>query len=325
MKAHEIIDTLRARIQIKHYSISTEKTYVGWSRRFIAFHVERVKAGTAGDGTAEVTAFLSWLATQKRVSAATQNQALNALLFLYAEVLKQPLGDINAIRAKRSARLPAVFTRAEVARVLEQIKDDTLWLMAGLLYGGGLRISEVLRLRVKEVNFDNRTITVRCGKGDKDRVTCLPQSLIQALHDQLNRARTTFDADVAAQIGISLSESLARKYPHAPFQWGWAYVFPASAPTAWSRDGSTGPLRRHHIHPTVLQKAVKAAIRRAGIAKHAGCHTFRHSFATHLLENGSDIRTVQELLGHKDVRTTQIYTHVTGHGSGVVSPMDMVA
>jgi integron integrase len=324
VKNQEIIDTLRAKIRLKHYSLATEKTYVGWARRYIAFHVDRIKAGTAETGTAEVTAFLSWLAVQKRVSASTQNQAMNALVFLYGEVLRQPLGDIDAIRAKRSKRLPAVFTRQEVTRVLDQLKDDP-WLMASLLYGAGLRLSEVLKLRVKDLDFDRRTVTVRCGKGDKDRVTCLPASLVFALQQHLDKIRRLHAADFKAGIGASLDEALVRKYPQAPLQWGWQYVFPASAPTAWTRDGQPGALRRHHLHPSALQKAVKAAIRRAGIAKPAGCHTFRHSFATHLIEAGSDIRTVQELLGHADVRTTQIYTHVAQHGAGVRSPLDLVA
>jgi integron integrase len=324
MKNQEIIDKLRTKIRLKHYSLATEKTYVGWTKRYMAFHVDRLKAGTAEAGAAEVTAFLSWLAVQKRVSASTQNQAMNALVFLYGEVLCQPLGDIDAIRAKRSRRLPAVFTRQEVTRVLDQLKDEP-WLMASLLYGAGLRLSEVLALRVKDIDFGRRTITVRCGKGDKDRVTCLPATLVFALQQHLDKIRQRHAADFKAGIGASMDESLARKYPQAPLQWGWQYVFPASAPTAWTRDGSRGPLRRHHLHPSALQKAVKAAIRRAGIGKHAGCHTFRHSFATHLLEAGSDIRTVQELLGHADVRTTQVYTHVTGNGAGVRSPLDLVA
>jgi integron integrase len=324
MKNQEIIDRLREKTRLKHYALSTEKTYVGWARRFIAFHAERLKAGKAETGALEVTAFLSWLATQRRVSASTQNQAMNALVFLYGEVLGIPLGDINAIRAKRSRRLPAVFTRAEVNLVLDQLKDAP-WLMASLLYGSGLRLSEVLRLRVKDIDFDCRTLTVRCGKGDKDRTTCLPGSLVLALQLHLEHVRQIHTRDTAAGVGASMDEALARKYPQAPHQWGWQYVFPASAPTAWDREGVPGALRRHHLHPSALQKAVGAAIRRAGIAKHAGCHTFRHSFATHLLESGTDIRTLQELLGHADVRTTQIYTHVGTLGAGIRSPLDMVA
>ncbi len=323
MKTGEIVDKLREKIRLKHYSLATEKTYVGWARRYISFHAARVAGGTALSGAEEVTAFLTWLATQKRVSASTQNQAMNALVFLYGEVLGQALGNIDAIRAKRSKRLPAVFTVAEVRRVLEQLSDGP-WLMASLLYGSGLRLSEVLRLRVKDVDFDRQSLTIRCGKGDKDRVTCLPASLVLALQQHLERRRLLHDRDFAAGIGASMPPALARKYPQAPLQWGWQYVFPASQPARDPRAPES-PLLRHHLHPSALQKAVKTAIRRAGIAKHAGCHTFRHSFATHLLETGTDIRTLQELLGHADVRTTKIYTHVTGHGAGVLSPLDRVA
>lgn len=323
MKTGEIIDRLREKIRLKHYSLATEKTYVGWARRYISFHAARLKDGTASTGAEEVTAFLTWLATQKRVSASTQNQAMNALVFLYGEVLGQSLGNIDAIRAKRSKRLPAVFTASEVRRVLEQLSDGP-WLMASLLYGSGLRLSEVLRLRVKDVDFDRQSLMIRCGKGDKDRVTCLPASLVLAMQQHLERRRLLHGRDVAAGIGASMPPALARKYPQAPLQWGWQYVFPASQPGRDPRAPES-PLLRHHLHPSALQKAVKVAIRRAGIAKHAGCHTFRHSFATHLLETGTDIRTLQELLGHADVRTTQIYTHVTGHGAGVRSPLDLVA
>lgn len=321
MKTGEIIDNLRAKIRLKHYSLSTEKNYVQWAKRFISFHIDRIKSGQAETGSGEVTAFLSWLATQRRVSASTQNQAMNALVFLYGQVLGIELGDIDAVRAKRSKRLPTVFTPDEVRRVLEQL-SDTPWLMASLLYGSGLRISEVLRLRVKDIDFDHQKLIVRCGKGDKDRVTCLPASLALALVQHLEKRRLLHQRDMSAGIGTSMDESLARKYPNAPLQWGWQYVFPASSVGIDPKDGNK---KRHHLHASALQKAVKTAIRRAGIAKHAGCHTFRHSFATHLLEYGSDIRTVQELLGHKDVRTTQIYTHVTGQASGVKSPLDLVA
>jgi len=324
MKCQEMIDRLREKIRLKHYSLATEKVYVGWSRRFIAFHLGRVKAGTAKTGAEEVGAYLTWLAVQRRVSSSTQNQAMNALLFFYAEVIGQPLGDIDALRAKRSKRIPEVFTRQEVVLVLNQLRDDP-WLMASLLYGAGLRLSEVLRLRVKDIDFDRRQIIVRCGKGDKDLVTCLPGSVVLALQEHLAKVRDVHRRDLANDVGASMDEALARKYPQAPVQWGWQYVFPASQATAWTRDGVPHGLRRHHLHPSVLQKAVKQAIYRSGVHKHAGWHTFRHSFATHLLEGGTDIRTVQELLGHSDVRTTQIYTHVTGHGAGIRSPLDLVA
>ena len=324
MKNSEIIEKLREKMRLKHYSLATEKSYVGWVRRYIAFHSDRIAAGTAQTGTAEVEAFLTWLAQQKRVSASTQNQAFNAMLFLYGQVFWQELGTIDALRAKRSRRIPTVWSRKEVAAILDHL-SDVPWLMASLLYGAGLRLAEVLSLRVKDFDFDRRQITVRCGKGDKDRVTCLPASIILALQQHLKAVRKVHASDTSSGIGASLPESLVRKYPQAPLQWGWQYVFPASAPTSWTRNGQRGPLRRHHLHPSALQKSVKAAVWRSGIATPGGCHTFRHSFATHLLEAGNDIRTVQELLGHKDVRTTQVYTHVTGHGSGVKSPLDLVA
>lgn len=320
MRATEVIDRLREKIRLKHYSLATEKAYIGWVRRYISWHVDRVSSGCALESTAEVEAFLSYLASQKRVSASTQNLAFNALLFLYREVLGQDLGNIDALRAKRSKRLPVVLTRAEVSRVLGLMRGDA-WLMASLLYGAGLRLSEVLRLRVKDIDFDKRTLTIRCSKGDKDRVTMLPESLIIALHDHLDARRQTHQHDVSRGVGASMPEALVRKYPHAPLQWGWQYVFPASAPAKDPRDGV---IKRHHLHPSALQKAFRSAVHRAGIVKPATPHTLRHSFATHLLEAGTDIRTLQELLGHADVSTTQIYTHVMGQGITTRSPLDLV-
>ena len=321
MKIQDIEKTLREKIRLKHYSHSTEKTYVGWMRRYVAFHLDRVNKGCAETGAAEVTAYLSWLATQRKVSATTQNQAMHALLFLYGEVFRQPLGGINAIRAKRSRHIPEVFTRQEVVNILSELDGD-YWLMASLLYGAGLRLSECLNLRVKDLDFDRRQLLVRDGKGGKDRLTCMPESVIIALHSHLERVRKVHQRNMAEGIGVSMPYALARKYPNAPMQWGWMYVFPASGPC---QDPRGGGIKQHHLHPSALQKAVKAAIHRSGIAKHAGCHTFRHSFATHLLESGNDIRTVQELLGHASVKTTMIYTHVTKKASGVTSPLDLVA
>lgn len=321
MKNQAIIDKLREKIRLKHYTWSTEKSYVGWARRYIAFHAGRAQAGTAETGAAEVTAFLTWLATQRRVSASTQNQAMNALLFLYAEVFHEPLGDINAIRAKRSRHIPEVFTRQEVTAVLGELEGEH-WLMASMMYGAGLRLSECLGLRVKDVDFERRQILVRDGKGQKDRITCLPGSVIFALQRHLEQVRGVHQKNSAAGIGASMPGALGLKYPQAHRQWGWQYVFPASAPGIDPRDGIR---KQHHLHPSALQKAVKAAIHRAGLSRFAGCHTLRHSFATHLLENGTDIRTIQELLGHKDVKTTMIYTHVARKGAGVTSPLDLVA
>ena len=324
MKAGDVIDKLRDKVRLKHFSLSTEKSYVGWVRRYIAWHVERVSAGRAEVSAREVEAFLTWLATQRRVSASTQNVAFNALLFLYREVLGQDLGEVNALRAKKSKRLPVVLTRGEVTRTLERLQGDA-YLMASLLYGSGLRLTEVLRLRIKDLDFDRRTLAIRGGKGDKDRMTMLPGSLVVALQLHLEELRRLHTRDLANEVGASMDEALARKHPQAPVQWGWQYVFPASIATSWTRDGIPAGLRRHHLHPTALQKAVKQALHRAGIVKAASCHSFRHSFATHLLEAGTDIRTLQELLGHKDVATTQIYTHVTANGCATRSPLDLVA
>lgn len=272
-------------------------------------------------GAREVERFLTNLAVRRHVSASTQNQALSALLFLYREVLQQELPWLDGIqRAKRPKRLPVVLSREEVAALLGEMEGVT-WLMASLLYGAGLRLMECVRLRVQDVDFVRREITVRRGKGGKDRRTMLPASSIAALQDQMAEARRVHQRDLDAGFGaVWLPDALARKYPGAAREWAWQYVFPASARSVDPRSGATG---RHHADETVLQRAVKHAVRRAGITKPATCHTLRHSFATHLIEAGYDIRTVQELLGHKDVSTTQIYTHVLNRGgNGVQSPLD---
>jgi len=313
-----LLDRVREAIRLRHYSIRTEQAYLGWIRRFILFHGKRHPNKM---GAVEIEAFLNHLASQQNVAASTQNQALNALVFLYRHVLDRDVGNLDGlIRAKRPYRLPVVFTRDEVHRVLAQL-DGIHHLMASLLYGSGLRLMECLRLRVKDLDFQRREILVRHGKGGKDRVTMLPDSLIPALQTQLERAQITHKQDLAEGFGrVYLPNALARKYPNADQEWGWQYVFPASKR---SIDPRSGVERRHHLHETVLQYAVKQAVRRTGIAKPGSCHTFRHSFATHLLESGHDIRTVQELLGHKDVRTTMIYTHVLNRGGqGVRSPLD---
>jgi integron integrase len=272
-------------------------------------------------GSREVERFLTGLAVHGHVSASTQNQALSALLFLYREVLQQELPWMDGIhRAKRPKRLPVVLSREEVAALLGEMEGVT-WLMASLLYGAGLRLMECVRLRVQDVDFVRREITVRQGKGGKDRRTMLPASSAEALQEQMAEARRVHKRDLEAGFGaVWLPDALARKYPGAAREWAWQYVFPASARSTDPRSGVTG---RHHLDETVLQRAVKQAVRRAGIDKPATCHTLRHSFATHLIEGGYDIRTVQELLGHKDVATTQIYTHVLNRGGrGVLSPLD---
>lgn len=299
-------------------AIRTEEAYVGWIRRFIAANGMRHPRQL---GAREVEAFLTDLATRGKVAASTQNQALSALLFLYREVLQLEMPWLDGVRrAKKPRRLPVVLGREEVAALLAEM-DGVTWLMASLLYGAGLRLMECIRLRVQDVDFLRREITVRRGKGGKDRRTMLPATVVEALQDQLAATRRVHQRDLAAGFGaVWLPDALSRKYPHAARDWAWQYVFPASARSA---DPRTGTLRRHHIDETVLQRAVKHAVRSARIDKPATCHTLRHSFATHLIEGGYDIRTVQELLGHKDVSTTQIYTHVLNRGGrGVLSPLD---
>ncbi len=300
--------------------MSTEKTYVHWIRRFIYFHGKRHPLEM---GETEVGAFLTHLAVKENVGASTQNQALSALLFLYRHVLKREFGWLdNVERAKRSKRLPVVFTKEEVRAVLHRL-EGTKSLMAGLLYGGGLRLMECIRLRVKDLDFGYRQIAVRDAKGRKDRLTVLPDALTEELKRHLVRVKTVHEHDLREGFGnVYLPFALARKYPSAGREWGWQYVFPAFKR---SLDPRSGIERRHHIQERALQRAVRQAVRHAGIHKPGSCHTFRHSFATHLLEDGYDIRTVQELLGHKDVRTTMIYTHVINKGGrGVQSPLDGV-
>jgi integron integrase len=314
----KLLDQVRHIIRLKHYSIRTEQAYIHWIKQFILFHNKRHPADMA---EAEVSDFLSSLAVKKDVASSTQSQALSAILFLYRDVLRRPLDRLDHIqRAKRPSRLPVVFTRDEVSTVLAQL-DGSLHLMASLLYGAGLRLMECVRLRVKDIDFGLNQITVRDGKGGKDRITILPATLIPPLEQHLARVKALHESDLRQGFGrVYLPFALARKYPNASREWGWQYVFPAAKR---SLDPRSGAVRRHHVDEQVLQRAVSLAIRRAGIAKPASCHTFRHSFATHLLEDGYDIRTVQELLGHKDVRTTMIYTHVLNRGGkAVVSPID---
>jgi len=313
----ELCRSVRDAIRLKHYSIRTEQAYVNWIKRYIYFHNVRHPAEM---GAAEVQAFLTHLAVEGNVAASTQNQALSALLFLYKKVLHQDLGPIDAMRAKKPKRLPSVLTKEEVHSVLGHLSSTHL-LTAKLLYGSGLRLMECLRLRVKDLDFAHRQILVRDGKGEKDRVTMLPESLVSPLQDHLRIVKRTHEEDLAKGYGaVYLPYALERKYPNAEREWLWQYIFPANR---LSVDPRSGIVRRHHIHESSLQKAVRAAAQATGIPKRISPHTFRHSFATHLLEAHYDIRTVQELLGHKDVKTTMIYTHVLNRGGlAVRSPLD---
>jgi integron integrase len=314
-----LLDEVRETTRRLHFSIRTEDAYVLWIRRFILFHGKRHPLEM---GEPEVVAFLTHLAVHEDVAASTQNQALAALLFLYKVVLERPLewvGD-QAVRAKRPERLPVVFSREEARAVLAQLRGEA-WLAASLLYGSGLRLLECLRLRVKDVDFGRNHLLVRDGKGQKDRATVLPTVLVEPLRRQVEHVGALHARDLREGFGrVHLPHALAEKYPEADRRLGWQYLFPARRRGA---DPRSGVVRRHHLAESSLQKAVKRAVAAAGLVKNAGCHTFRHSFATHLLEAGADIRTVQELLGHSDVRTTMIDTHVLKAGPlGVVSPLD---
>jgi integron integrase len=314
----KLLDRVRWNLRVKHYSTRTEQAYVDWIRRFILFHRKRHPKEMSEK---EITEFLTHLAVEKNVAASTQNQAFSALLFLYQHVLERKLDFIdNVQRVTRQAKLPVVFTPGEARGVLAHLKGDYR-LMAELLYGSGLRLMECVRLRVKDIDFGYGHVTVRDGKGLRDRVTVLPERLRRPLQIHLEHVRERHQRDLADRSGrVYLPFALERKFPNASRSWAWQYVFPA---TKLSTDPRSGEVRRHHISEKNLQKAVKAAIQRAGISKAASCHTFRHSFATHLLDNGQDIRTVQELLGHKDVSTTMIYTHVLNRpGLAVRSPLD---
>lgn len=313
-----LLDQVRAVVRRRHYSYRTEQTYIHWIKRFIYFSGKRHPREL---GAEEVTAFLNHLVGDRNVAAATQNQALAALLFLYKEVIAQPLPWLEGVEhAKRPVRKPTVLTQPEIRELLLRLRG-TKWLMASLLYGAGLRLRECLTLRVKDVDFGYRQILVRDGKGAKDRVTILPGSVIEPLKNHLVRVKMLHDQDVADGCGdVELPDALARKYPRAPYEWGWKFVFPSYKRSV---DPRSGAIRRHHVYENFLIRGVKEAALAAGIAKHVSCHTLRHSFATHLLEGGYDIRTVQELLGHNDVSTTMVYTHVLNKGGmGVKSPLD---
>ena len=319
MPERRLLDEVREQIRVRHYSYRTEKCYVDWIKRFVLFQNKRHPRTM---GAAEISAFLTHLAVTRKVTAATQNQALAALLFLYKHVLNVELPWINSmVRATKPQRLPVVLSQEEARAVVSNL-SGVYWLIGSLLYGSGLRLLEALRLRVKDIDLEYRQLLVRDGKGAKDRATMLPQALVAPLRVHLDRVRERHvNAVKAGYGGVELPYALGRKYPNAHLELGWQYVFPAPGPSV---DPRTGVRCRHHIHEKSVQRAVQAAVRAAGIMKPASPHTFRHSFATHLLERGYDIRTVQELLGHKDVTTTQIYTHVMQKGANAVrSPMDV--
>jgi integron integrase len=313
----KLLDQVREAMRLKHYAYRTEETYVQWIRRYILFHNKRHPKEM---GRPEIEAFLTDLAVNQQVAASTQNQALNAVLFLYHKVLGIEIVGINAVRANQPRNLPVVLTKAEALAIIQKI-DGPHQLVVKLLYGSGLRLSEALRLRIKDLDFAQKQITVRDGKGRKNRITMLPASALTELQDLLVSVRRQHQQDLGRGFGsVYLPFALARKYPNANRDWIWQWVFPAGRIV---KDPRSGEMRRHHLHESGIQKAVKQAMRQTGIAKKVGCHTFRHSFATHLLEDGYDIRTIQELLGHKDVKTTMIYTHVLNRGGlGVRSPLD---
>ncbi len=316
-----LLQQVRDRIRAMHYSYRTEEAYLYWIRFFIRYSGRRHPREM---GKTEIERFLTFLATERNVAASTQNQALSALLFLYRHVLEIEVEWLNdVVRAKRPERVPVVLTRQEVAAVLQRLKGR-YWLMASLMYGAGLRVTECLGLRIQDLDFGYRQIVVKHGKGGKDRFVPLPDSLVESVKQQIEEARRIREADLADGFGeVSLPSALSRKYPNAPFEHGWWYLFPSLNRAI---DPLSGREKRHHMDPSPIQKAFREAVRRARIGKRATPHTLRHSFATHLLEAGYDIRTVQELMGHKDVTTTQIYTHVLQRGSGAVrSPVDMLS
>lgn len=314
-----LMDEMREALHSRRYSRRTEQAYCLWVRRYIRFHSLKHPAEM---GEREINEFLTHLAVDEKVSASTQTQALSALLFLYRYVIGRDIGDLGGvIRARKSTHVPVVMSQGEVRSVLTQL-DGECWLMAALMYGTGMRLMECLRLRALDVDFARHEISVRDGKGAKDRVTMLPDTLVAPLMEQMRHVRVVHESDLAAGWGrVLLPTALDRKYPRAPYEFRWQWVFPQQR--RW-QDRRTGTQGRHHVHPTVMQRALKEAARRSGIDKRVGCHTLRHSFATHLLESGYDIRTIQELLGHKSVRTTMIYTHVLNKGGrGVRSPLDV--
>lgn len=317
-RPRKLLEQVSDALRVKHYSYQTEKSYLLWIRRFILFHNKRHSKEMGGE---EINAFLTHLAVEGKVAASTQNQALSALLFLYREVLHLELDlDLDAVRAKRSRYLPTVLTPEEVKAIIVHLSGIHR-LVVQVLYGSGLRLAEAQQLRVKDVDFNQRQLVIRNSKGMESRLTMLPETLVEPLQEHLLWAKRQHQQDLEQGYGsVYLPFALERKYPNAEREWSWQYVFPAER---LSQDPRTGITRRHHLHESGLQRAIKQAVQKTGIPKRVSCHTFRHSFATHLLQNGYDIRTVQELLGHKDVKTTMIYTHVLNKGGrGVRSPLD---
>jgi integron integrase len=328
-KPKRLLEQVREVLRLHRYASRTEKSYCDWIRRYIHFHGMKSRADL-GEGERKVEAFLTDLAVRGQVAASTQNQALNALVFLYGRVLETPLQGVDAVRAVRPQRIPEVLTAEEARRVIAHLSGPPQ-LVVKLLYGSGLRLIEALRLRVKDIDFKLLAVTVRGGKGGKDRVTTLAVSLAGPLQEHLEKVQSQWEADVAAGIGgVSLPYALAQKYPQAGREWGWQWVFPSGRlavdPRGSGSHGVASPTlikRRHHLDPNTIDKAIRAAVGKAGITKRVSSHTFRHSFATHLLQRGTDIRTIQDLLGHADVSTTMIYTHVLRQGGlGVRSPLD---
>lgn len=312
-----LLDKVRNKLRLLHYSKRTEEAYIGWVKRYLNYN--KIPPSELGDK--EIVQFLTMLAVKENVSASTQNQALCAIMFLHKNILMKEIGNLEKIQwAKKPKKLPVVLSRKEVKTVLSCI-DKRVWLIANLLYGGGLRLIECLRLRVKDIDFSYDQILIRDGKGNKDRVTVLPQVIKETLKAHLNDIRKVYLDDLKkGRANVYLPDALIKKYPNAGKEWYWQYVFPASQ---LSTDPRSGKLRRHHLEESVVQKAVKEAVRKSGITKPAGCHTLRHSFATHLLEAGTDIRTIQDLLGHNSLNTTMIYTHLIHKGAyGVKSPVD---
>lgn len=320
MKRSKFLDQVSEVIRTHHFSYNTEKIYINWIYRFIIFHNKKHPGEMGGK---EIAGYLTHLAVVGKVSASTQNQALNALVFLYKKVLKVPLDDFDFTPSRVGKRLPVVLSRDEIGMILSNLKGE-FHLMASILYGSGLRLSECLNLRVSDIDFSLNEIIVRGGKGDNDRRTILSGVIVPQLIRQIEMVRLRLEENLSLKgfAGSSMPEALERKIPSAPLELGWQYIFPSRKPAL---DPRSGTLRQHYRHESFLQKAVKKAVRQSRITKNASCHTFRHSFATHLLEDGYDIRTVQELLGHKDVRSTMLYTHVLNRNKyNVKSPLDLI-